>query len=50
MRAADDVARGQFLARVEARHEPPPETRGDFQVAAFAAHRLGDQEVLDLQV
>jgi hypothetical protein len=51
-RARDDIARGQFLARVEAGHEPLALARiaGDLQVSAFAAHRLGDQEVLDVAV
>ncbi|MNV95733.1 hypothetical protein D3C71_1906590 [compost metagenome] len=46
--AGDDVARGQLGARVEALHEAL--AVGQLEQAAFAAHRLGDQEVLRLRV
>src|SRR6185295_8399959 len=49
----DDVARSEFAAFVEAVHEAfaaAADIRRKLQLAAFAAHRLRDQEVLDLEV
>ena len=46
-RAGDDIARGQFQPLVIERHEAFAGARVD-QAPAFAAHRLGDQEVFDL--
>ena len=48
-RARHDVARRKFRALVEAGHEAFAGGR-KLQEPALAAHRLGDQEVLDLQV
>ncbi len=45
--AGDDVARGQFAALVEARHETLAQAAvgvGRVQGGAFAAQRLGDEE------
>ena len=51
--AGDDIARGQFLTWVEARHEALAAARNarrQLQVSALAAHGLGNEEVLDLQI
>ena len=48
-RARHDVARGQLQPRVIIRHEALAGVGVD-QPAALAAHRLGDQEILDLQI
>jgi hypothetical protein len=48
-RAGDHVARRELGALVEVRHEAVAGPR-ELQVPALAAHRLGDQEVLDLQI
>src|SRR5436190_23710136 len=47
--AGDDVAGRKFAALVIVRHEPVPGHRV-LQYSSLAAHRLGDQEVLDLHV
>ncbi len=48
-RARDDIARRQFGALVEIRHEAIAGFRNQ-QPSAFAAHRFGDEEVLHLGV
>src|SRR3546814_4895270 len=49
VRARHDVARCQFGARIVIGHVAMPGDRV-LQYAALAAHRLGDQEILDLQI
>jgi hypothetical protein len=52
-RAGDDVARRELGALVEPLHEALPaafDSGRELQLPALAAHRLGDQEVLDLEV
>ena len=48
-RAGHHVARRELGARVEIGHEAMAGV-GDLELPALAAHRLGDQEVLDLQI
>ena len=48
-RAGDDIARGEFGALVVIGHEALAGLR-ILQVPAFAAHRFGDQEILDLEI
>ncbi len=48
-RARHHVARSKLGARIEIRHEPVA-VGGQFELRALTAHRLGDQEVLDLQI
>ena len=48
-RPGDDVARGQLGPLVELGHEAVAGL-GNLELPALAAHRLGDQEVLDLQI
>jgi hypothetical protein len=47
-RAGDHVARRELGARVDIGHEAVAIAR-EQKVPALAAHRLGDQEVLDLR-
>src|SRR3546814_6430027 len=52
-RALDDIARGEFGAGIEIGHDAlavAGHAGGQLQLPAFAAHRLGDQEILDLQI
>ncbi len=52
-RPGDDVARGEFGALVELRHEALAaalHSGRKLELPALAAHRLGDQEVLDLEI
>ena len=49
----DDVARRELGALVELRHESLAtafDAGRELELAALAAHRLGDQEILDLQI
>ena len=52
-RARDDITRGKLFARVETRHEARAaafDPRRQLELPALAAHGLGDQEILDLEI